>query len=416
MQQNRRFLGLLIAFFVPFSLFAQTLMQPLRGLNAGVMKEAGLTGKGVKVGVIDAGFFNADSSKKLAKFYEEGRVKQAHDFVEEKIVNFYYLNKETHGREVMEYIGGVDGVQKGIAPDVSFYLARTEFPDKDYWKEEEFLEQALAEMYQKGVRLVNISLGYALDHADKKENYKPAQMDGKTSIAVRACQKYAEKGMIIVVAAGNEGGDKKWRVISTPADAKDVISVGAVGNHKLLNSILMMAKGEEVPTSLMSKASYSSIGPTQLTYLKPEISAHSELGTSFAAPAITGLIACMLQVDSTLSPQKVKEILQKAGSFYPCPNNYVGYGVPDAQKVLELLQDDKSAMGNVIERTIALNHFSLITREQTATIYEKSADAIVKKMKVIKIKKDELKVKRKRGIVRTTVVVGKEMYELKWVK
>ncbi len=52
-------------------------------------------------------------------------------------------------------------------------------------------------------------------------NYTYAQMNGNTSFIARAAQIASEKGIIVVVAAGNEG-NQTWKYIVTPADNEKV--------------------------------------------------------------------------------------------------------------------------------------------------------------------------------------------------
>ena len=50
-------------------------------------------------------------------------------------------------------------------------------------------------------------------------------MNGNTTIIARACDLAAKKGIISVVAAGNEG-NSSWHFISSPADADSAVTVG----------------------------------------------------------------------------------------------------------------------------------------------------------------------------------------------
>jgi hypothetical protein len=84
-----------------------------------------------------------------------------------------------------------------------------------------------------------------------------------------------------------------WKqYISAPGDVENVITVGAT-NFSLLNP--------EINGKLILKASYSGSGPEFLPYTKPDVACFSDRGCSFSTPIITGLIACMLEIDSTLS-------------------------------------------------------------------------------------------------------------------
>ncbi len=125
-----------------------------------------------------------------------------------------------------------------------------------------------------------------------------------------------EKGMILVVSAGNEGENNKWQqLISTPADSEFTIAVGANDESGL-------------------KMSYSSIGPSGLKYTKPNLSCFSKFGTSLAAPVITGLIAILLEKEGSLSLNEINKRLFKSSLLYPFDNNYLGYGYPESKYLI----------------------------------------------------------------------------------
>ena len=132
-------------------------------------------------------------------------------------------------------------------------------------------------MAKQGVRIINLSLGYNYGYNNKAENYKPSQMDGKSTILTQAVERISrEYDILFIVAAGNDG-EKKWRIIDSPADAKSALTVGAT-KFKTWDDM-----------------SYSSKGPEWLEYVKPEISCFASSGTSFSTPIITGLAACILE-------------------------------------------------------------------------------------------------------------------------
>ena len=68
-----------------------------------------------------------------------------------------------------------------------------------------------------GVDVISTSLGYN-QFDNPVFNHTYADMNGNTTIIARAADFAAKKGMIVVVAAGNEGTDA-WHFITTPADA-----------------------------------------------------------------------------------------------------------------------------------------------------------------------------------------------------
>ncbi len=290
-----------------------------------------LDGTGVTVGVVDAGFFRADKSSGLKHLFEDGRILGVRDFVSPGKTD-HFGDRETgldgHGTTVLEMIAGKDEkLQSGFAYNASFYLARTDHGKKEFRGEEDYWVAAIEWLDSLGVRLVNTSLGYALGFDDPAENYSPEQMDGKTSVVARAAHIAAhEKGMLLVVSAGNEGSDPRWGIIATPADAEAVLSVGAV-------------------TASGLKAGYSSTGPDFLPYLKPNVSCFALGGTSFSAPVVTGFAACLLQKKPAASNWELFAAVEKSGRFYPYGNNYLGHGTPMASAALNLLLGGDSLTG-----------------------------------------------------------------------
>ncbi len=296
--------------------------------------QAGLTGRFVNIGIIDAGFFGADSASALKHVFARNGVKQVRDYVNEKKTHgnlFRTLEtmSDFHGTEVMAAIAGNDpteNIQFGMATDATFYLARTDQGNREYRGEEDYWVSAMEWMDSLGVRLINTSLGYAKGMSNPKENYEPSQMNGHTSLISRAAQIAADKkGILIIVSAGNEGEDRSWRIISTPADAQGVLAIGAT-NGRLWNRI-----------------GYSSIGPEELPYLKPNVSCFSLYGTSLSAPVITGFAACIMQANPKLTNKQVMDIIEKSSHLYPYGNNYIGYGVPQASRALALLRNQAFA-------------------------------------------------------------------------
>lgn len=286
-----------------------------------------LTGKGVTIGVIDAGFYGADSSDLLTHIFSRNKILGIKDYVKphmsgETLYSTAESYSDMHGTEVLSAIAGIDKrehIQHGMALNSKFYLARTDYSLKEWRGEEDNWIAALEWMDSLGVRLINTSLGYARGFTDPSENYDPSQMDGKSTAITQAAQLASEKkGMLLIISAGNEGEDKSWKVITAPADARGVLSVGATNQHQ------------------WTRIGYSSIGPETLDYLKPNVSCYSLYGTSLSAPVVTGFAACLMEQNPSLSNKQLIEIIEKSAHLYPFGNNYIGYGVPLASRALEL--------------------------------------------------------------------------------
>lgn len=403
----------------------QDLYVALHLMNADAFFSDSLTGKGVKIGVIDAGFTNADSSAYLAHLFKNKQFKAYRDFINPDRKDLFeeVTTSDEHGTQVLKMITGYDkfsNTQYGFALKSDFYLARTENGEKEHRVEEDDWIAALEWMHSQGVRLVSTSLGYATEMDNEDENYTTEQMDGKTAMITIAAQKAVEeKNMIIVVSAGNSGEDKSWEIITAPADAEDVISVGATGVFQ-------------------EKAGYSSIGPEFLPYLKPDVSTYSANGTSFSAPIVTGFIACLLEKDPTLTSSEIKEILLEASHLYPYGNNYVGFGIPQADRALALVQNQDTTLVHYHEKIQTRKKKIKISLENNhvkdVVLFYKTNEFYVQKEVVlqsgfIKRKKNRkygvlkknffvfnkfIKVKHMKGIKFTTVQIGKRVIEVEW--
>ena len=313
---------------------AKEMGKAMEQLELSVFQKEKLTGKGVVIGVIDAGFYGCDKSNYL-KHLDKSRVLGMRDFVNPKQKDLF-REKETsddsHGKTVLEMIGGydkesTDAKQVGTASEAQFYLARTDHGVNETRSEEDFWVAAMEWMDSAGVKLINPSLGYSVGFDDKDDNYDISQMDGKTSVVSKAVNMaFNEKGILIVVSAGNEGWDN-WKIVSTPGDSPFALSIGATNGSGL-------------------KMGYSSIGADFVDFLKPNVACYSLTGTSFSAPNITGFAACLWQKNPKATNKEIFETIEKSATLYPFGNNFIGYGIPKASNAIKILE------GETIQPTI----------------------------------------------------------------
>ena len=366
--------------------------------------DKGLTGKGIKVGIIDGGFLGADKNPSLNHVFQNGKFGGFKDFVSPGQAPFVVSDEldNDHGTEVWELIGGINhkkNIQYGLATDATFFLARTDHNAFEKRIEEDYLINAMEWMSTEGVRVINISLGYNIGFTDKEENYKPEQMDGKTTAIARAVD-YAslEKGILVVVAAGNEGNDKNWQTLSSPADALYALSVGAT------------------KFDIWDKMDYSSIGPMFTTFNKPDIAVFSSTGTSFSAPVVTGMAACIMEYDSTLTNLEIIDIIKKSAHLYPYGNNYMGYGVPTCGNILKILEGEEDHI--VRPEEIHSNKDQIVLKrnfkENYVVTYHKRDGRIVTSKVVYKTISKRLKIKRLDGAPQTSVLIGNRAIEIFW--
>ncbi|HET8858682.1 S8 family serine peptidase [Marivirga sp.] len=287
-----------------------------------------LSGRNVKIGVIDGGFLDANEEPSLQHLITNNQIKFFKDFLLQGNKDAFYgkrIAEDDHGTQVLKMIAGSDNgtsIKYGMAENADIYLARTDHGIRERRIEEDYWVAAIELFHEMGIRLVNSSLGYTDGFDKRKENHSKKEVNGKSSMITKTAQLAAEKGMLLVSAAGNDG-HQKWEILSLPSDAKDVLTVGAVRFDD------------------WSKMYYSSIGPERLHYVKPDVACFAANGTSFSAPVITGLAACIWEYDSSLNNLEVINIIKSGSHLAESPNNYVGCGIPDGKKIKSILKNEK---------------------------------------------------------------------------
>ncbi len=295
--------------------------------RAHVLHEEGFAGKDVLIAVIDAGFISADTSRVLKHVFADGRVVDHYNFPDREPDVF---KRHYHGTVVWVRIAGYDEENyRGTAFDAKYCLYISEDVTQEMPVEETYWAMAAERADSVGVDVINTSLGYSV--FDRPEyNYTRADMDGETAFVSRAAQIATEKGIHVVVSAGNSGYNS-WRIISAPADARDVIAVGAVNAHG-------------------DRTGFSSTGNTADGRIKPDVMSWGSgvktffmgnfvnlNGTSFSAPVITGFVADLVQAFPLVSPVKMKQILLESSDRFHQPDSLYGFGIPDFSIALDKL-------------------------------------------------------------------------------
>lgn len=303
-------------------------------LNLAAVHGSGYTGAGILVCVLDEGFNYFDKHEALRDhvipsdhqrdFYRG--LSTVQDTLDPTLV---------HGTWVLGLLAGRKfGTYVGAAYDAEYALGRTEVRRFERQVEMVYWTQGAEWADSLGADLISTSLGYTtFDSPDA--SYKYENMDGHTTIITRAAEIAASKGILVVASVGNEGGsNSNWHFLSAPSDANgdSVFAVGAVD-------------GSGVP------ASFSSYGPSYDGRVKPDFAAlgvsvptpgtsgnpqdyASRAGTSFSAPLIAGVAACLLQARPTWSVPELAFALRISASRKAAPDDRVGYGIPNALAAL----------------------------------------------------------------------------------
>lgn len=293
---------------VAFEQFAQAEVIPLH--------QMGYRGAGVRIAVLDNGFHYTHH-----RAFARLNIVAQRDFInEDEVVSDEIGQPRTgdetrtaqnlHGAQVLSIMAANDpGRFIGVAPDAEYILAKTEENATELPVEEDRWIAGLEWSVGQGADVVNSSLGYNI--WDTGDSYEYADLDGRTALTSVAAAMAAQRGVVVVVAAGNEA-DTPWHYITAPADADGVIAVGSVD--------VAMVDGR-TPTI----ASTSSRGPTADGRIKPDVVAPGQgvvvadvrggdyrrsSGTSFAAPVVSGICALLLQIHPDWQPKDVLAALQ----------------------------------------------------------------------------------------------------------
>jgi len=204
----------------------------------------------------------------------------------------------------------------------------------------------------KGIQIASMSygsVGTPLNPGD--------QGDNGTSAEASLINQATDAGIICVVAIGNDGTNR----VPSPGSADGAITVGSVDDK---NTIL---RDDDVHSDFSNWGPRLSDGDDdEWDELKPDITSYghniisatygtslpvpgdagladdqydSKSGTSMATPIASGVVALMLEADSSLTPQEVKDILRNSSEQRGDPydeslserwNEKYGFGIIDA--------------------------------------------------------------------------------------
>jgi subtilisin family serine protease len=236
----------------------------------------------------------------------------------------------------------------GTAPEAEYYLFKTEVNGSELPVEEDYWVAAVEYADSLGVDIVSTSLGYFTFNTKPEWNHSPSELDGQTAPASRAAAMAAYKGMILCLAAGNEG-NKDWKMITFPSDADNILTVGAIASDSTL-------------------ASFSSQGYIRGGKVKPDIVAMGlnaavwgangkrtdGRGTSFSCPIISGLTASLWQALPELNSLQLMDLIRKSANRYQNPDDKYGYGIPDFFKAYTDGKNGFSILSSTISEGLAV--------------------------------------------------------------
>ena len=285
-----------------------------------------LRGRGMTIAVLDGGFQNVDQ---IPAFYNV-KIDGIRDFVwhnpklpHPEVADQQLYYETDHGTRVLSALAAnLPEVLIGTAPEAHYWLMRCEDQQSEQPVEQDYWAMAAELADSAGVDIINSSLGYN-DFDEPHESLRLRDLDGHSTLISRTASMLARKGIVLVNSAGNMGMGP-WKKICVPADAHQILTVGAVNEQ-----------GKNAP--------FSGVGPSQDGRVKPDVMALGapaalisgrgsivrDMGTSFSAPVVCGLVACLWQSFPRMSAIDIISLVRKSSDNYATPDNIYGFGIPN---------------------------------------------------------------------------------------
>ena len=293
-------------------------------LNGIPLHEEGFRGEGMLIAVIDGGFFGIETISFYQELENSGRFYGHYSLMPDFVDTLQSGWSEVHGTIVTSAMAAnTNGEFVGTAPGASYALIHTEWVGSEEIIEEDFWANGAEIADSIGADVVNSSLGYRTFPDFPQNDISYENMDGIHSIASQCATILGQKGVIVCVAAGNDGNNEYYYV-NRPGDAFDILTVGACTADSLI-------------------AGFSSHGPSYDGRVKPDITSQGVAtacyypynmlstadGTSLATPVAAGMCACLWQAMPVYTATEMMQIIRESSHLYHNPNTEFGYGIPD---------------------------------------------------------------------------------------
>ncbi|MFX0170483.1 MAG: S8 family serine peptidase [Candidatus Hodarchaeota archaeon] len=313
-------------------------VSPASIINTKPLYDRGIDGSNVKIAIIDSGIDDSHSDFAGRIYYQKSFVNTTLGFSAEETPR----DAHGHGTHVAGIAAGSGLSYPGIAYNARLYNLKT--VNMAGYSTPESLLAAIDESINQNVDIISISLGSG--------SALPWENDDEISLAANIA---VDKGITVVVAAGNEGDDNPLATISSPAAASKVITVGASnGSTKVVSfssrgpSYSYRMDPDVVAPGVQIAGPLASGGVLQNAYnaiVGISLSDYIRLsGTSMATPVVSGAIALLKQQFSTATPATLRAALQESAVDLGSNESVYtqGSGLIDVTAAFYLLEDTKN--------------------------------------------------------------------------
>ncbi|WP_184623304.1 S8 family serine peptidase [Xanthomonas sp. 3058] len=292
--------------------------------NADLAQQAGATGKGVKLAVLDDNLVTsyAPISGKVDRFTDY----TASPGTPESSSNAL----RGHGTVISALVLGTaqDGFAGGVAPDADLFYARICAENSCGTQQ---TRSAAVDLAAAGVRIANLSIG---------ASYADAASSANAALAWKyALSPLVQADALIVASTGNEGASEASYPAATPVQeaslrnnwlAVGAINIDAAGNAAGLTSYSNHC-GAAAQWCLVAPGSYTAPALAG-TELQGQIA-----GTSFSTAAVSGIAAQVLGVYPWMSASNLQQTLLTTATDLGDPgvDALYGFGLVNAAKAIK---------------------------------------------------------------------------------
>lgn len=312
---------------------------PSEIINATKLWNNGIDGSKVKIAIIDSGI-----SSNLPNQDFEGRIVYEESFIEDEEDPQDYHG---HGTHVAGIAAGA-GLYKGIAHNAE--LLNLKAADISGHSTKDAMLAAIDEAINQEVDVISISIGFGRS--------SPWGSGDELTLAVDSA---VDAGIVVVIAAGNEGANDELASIGSPASSKKAITVGATNgsanvasyssrgpsfNYKVDPDVV--APGTQIWAPLAPECvirfAYESLISDE--FGKIELKDYFPLsGTSMATPVVSGAVALLKQQFPQITPSAIRAALQESAVDLQESLYTQGSGLVNVGKASTILEQSEKIEG-----------------------------------------------------------------------